>query len=224
MSAEHFENVLIIANEQTKGRGKYQRSFYSPADTGIYMTYAFFTDKSYDNIVLITTKAAAMIAKVLGSEVKIKWVNDLYYKHKKVGGILTESFPAKKQNGIYVIVGVGINLTTKKFPYDIEKKAGSVNKNLNKELLIAEICNNFLGLMDDANRMEYLEYYRKNIFGIGKKIYYKENQKVHQAIILGINENGGLIVNEYNKIRTLYSEEITFEDYNTGKTQDENKY
>lgn len=216
--------MLIIANEQTKGRGKYGRNFYSPAGTGIYMTYAFFTNKSYDNIGLITTKAAAMIAKVLGSEVKIKWVNDLYFKHKKVGGILTESFPSKKHNGIYVMVGIGINLTTKKFPHNIENKAGSINKALNKELLIAEICNNLLELMDSANQMEYLEYYRKNMLGIGKKIYYKENKNEHQAIVLGINENGGLIVNEYNKIKTLYSEEITFEDYNIGKKQNENKY
>ena len=120
LSSKHSERMLIVANEQTNGRGRLGRSFYSPADTGIYMTYSFYTEKTCNNIARITTAASVAVAKALNCDAKIKWVNDLYCNDRKICGILTESFSSAMGKGLYVLVGIGVNLTTESFPDDIK--------------------------------------------------------------------------------------------------------
>ena len=89
---------LIIANEQTKGRGRLGRSFWSPPSTGLYMTLAFRPNFGLDKAMLITTIAAVAVCRamdqVTGLRPKIKWVNDIYLGDKKVCGIMTEALRA----------------------------------------------------------------------------------------------------------------------------------
>ena len=217
LSSKHSERMLIVANEQTNGRGRLGRSFYSPADTGIYMTYSFYTEKTCNNIARITTAASVAVAKALNCDAKIKWVNDLYCNDRKICGILTESFSSAMGKGLYVLVGIGVNLTTESFPDDIKMIAGSVNKNFDKELLIAKICDNLSQIIDNFSCTDYLDYYRENMMGIGETVCYRENGKLHQAVILGIDNSGGLIVKENNEEKILYSAEITFSGYQAGE-------
>ena len=87
--------ALITANEQTAGRGRQGRSFYSPKNTGIYYSYVFHPKKTLADAVFITTAAAVSVIRAIErlSTVKptIKWVNDVYVEGKKVCGILTEA-------------------------------------------------------------------------------------------------------------------------------------
>lgn len=124
------DRMVFVANEQTKGRGRLGRSFYSPADTGIYMTYVFRADTICRDTLRVTAAAGVAVAKALDCGAKIKWVNNLYLNDKKICGILTETVTA---NGIYVLVGIGINLTTVGFPEDIREKAGCVGAEFDKE-------------------------------------------------------------------------------------------
>lgn len=217
LASKHRERMLIVANEQTSGRGRLRRSFYSPADTGIYMTYSFNTEKTCNNIARITIAVSVAVAKALNCDVKIKWVNDLYYNDRKICGILTESFSSVMGKGLYVLVGIGVNLTTENFPDDIRMIAGSVNKDFDKELLIAKICDNLSQIIDNFSCTDYFDYYRENMMGIGETVCYRENGKLHQAVILGIDNSGGLIVKENNEEKILYSAEITFSDYQAGE-------
>ncbi len=206
------ERAVFIAGSQTAGKGRLGRSFYSPPNTGIYMTYVFRIKSFGRDTLRITTAASVAVAKALDCGAKIKWVNDLYLNGKKICGILTETVSAKYT---YVLIGVGVNLTTEQFPNELSEKAGSVGLPLDIEQIIAAICDNLSGMADDISSIEYLEYYRNNMLGIGKSVVYIENGQTHTAVIEGISEWGELIVAEHNTKKLLCSGEITMQPFFT---------
>ncbi len=87
--------LLIAAEQQTAGRGRLGRSFYSPPDTGIYMSFVFTAAASLTDAVGITGAAAVAVARAVrsltGKAPQIKWVNDVFLEDKKICGILTEA-------------------------------------------------------------------------------------------------------------------------------------
>lgn len=207
------DRMVFVANEQTKGRGRLGRGFYSPADTGIYMTYVFRTDNFGKDTLRVTTAASVAVAQALDCGAKIKWVNDLYRNDKKICGILTETVTA---NGIYLLVGIGINVTTTDFPEDLREKAGCVGAKLDKERLIAAICDQLSQMADDVSSVDYLDYYRNHMYAAGQPITYTERGTEHQAVIEGINDFGELIVTEEHKRKILCSGEISVRRYDMG--------
>ena len=201
------ERIAFIANGQTNGRGRMGRSFYSPADTGIYLTYAFRSKKTCNDFIRVTTAASVAVAKALDCNAKIKWVNDLYLHGKKICGILTETLSTEED--IYILVGVGINLTTIDFPDSIKQTAGSIHGEIDKEKTIAAICDQLSMVADNIRSDAYLEYYREHMLGVGQDIVYVENRQEHQAVIEGVDHYGGLIVIENNTKKILRSGEIS---------------
>ena len=119
---------LIIASEQTAGRGRLGRSFYSPAEKGIYMSLAFEPHFDLDKSLFVTTlSAVAMcraIEEVTGLSPKIKWVNDIYLNGKKLSGILTEA-ESNFETGMIqkIIVGIGVNCFSCDMPEEIQEVA-----------------------------------------------------------------------------------------------------
>ena len=121
--------ALYIARTQTGGRGRLGRSFHSPADTGLYMTVAYTTNRPLSEAVRVTAAAAVAAASAIEALTKItpsvKWVNDLYLHGAKVGGILTEA--VTRPDGAHrMVVGLGINLTTATFPEGLRAPATSL--------------------------------------------------------------------------------------------------
>jgi len=208
LMAHPCERAVFIARGQTAGRGRRGRSFYSPAGTGIYMTYAFRSDGMGADTVRVTTAASVAVAKALDCGAQIKWVNDLYCAGRKVCGILAETVRAAERS--YTMIGVGVNLTTTDFPEDIREKAGSIGRPLDKERTIAAICDNLSELADDPSATDYLGYYRDHMMGIGETIRYVENGQAHTAQIEGIGDRGELLVVEGTVHKRLRSGDITF--------------
>lgn len=100
--------LWLLADQQTKGVGRRGKAFFSPAQTGLYMTYGGF-DVALARLSLVTPAAGVALQQaahsVLGVDTTIKWVNDVLLGTKKVAGILAE----RLSNGA-VLVGVGINV------------------------------------------------------------------------------------------------------------------
>ena len=134
--------LLIIAREQSAGRGRLGRSFFSPADTGLYMTLLYYPDRSVAELTGLTCAAAwasaLAVERLCGISSQIKWVNDLYLGGRKVCGILCESFGTP--HGTAIAVGIGINLTTKDFPDALDSIAGSLQSKIDPEVLALRIC------------------------------------------------------------------------------------
>lgn len=120
---------VFVAEEQTAGRGRINRNFYSPAKSGIYFSAVYAPEPPLPEPAVLTAAAAVAICRALktlyGVEPKIKWVNDIYVNEKKISGILTEGH----LSGDIIdaaVVGIGINITTSEFPSEIKERAGSI--------------------------------------------------------------------------------------------------
>lgn len=211
--AEEF--YVIIASEQTAGRGRMGRSFHSPHGTGLYMSI-LLRPKNNINPLYITTYAAVCTARVLERTAKekaqIKWVNDIYMRKKKVCGILTES--SLGENG-YAVLGIGINVFEPQegFPEDIKMRAGALFKEkepLMREKIAAEIINEFARSYKNGLKAEMLEEYRERSFLIGKEIEITENGKTERAVAVGIDDEFALTVKKADgKVYTLNSGDVS---------------
>lgn len=197
-----LENVplpaLFIADEQTNGRGRQGKSFYSPQGTGLYMTLALPCDYIDCETVSITSLAAVCVANAIKDichiEVKIKWINDLYIKDKKVCGILAERVCDPDTNKTKsVIIGVGINLSTKDFPEDLKNSASSlfVNENV-KEALAEKIAENLINIKGNGKKL--MEKYRQLSLVLGKEICFIKNNQKFFCTAKSIDDNGYLKV------------------------------
>lgn len=183
--------MLIIANEQTAGRGRRGNSFFSPKDTGLYMTLVF---EEKANPELITPMAAVSVCEALtdlGVDPKIKWVNDIFINDKKVCGILAERCIKDKKS--YIILGIGINISTFIFPDDL-KSAGSINIDCNKEILAENISARILEYAENNNDADIIDKYRNGLFVIGKDVRYFKNNIEYKGSVKDINAQCNLII------------------------------
>lgn len=206
------EDFVVVSSEQTNGRGRQGKSFYSPKNTGIYMSVAVHSNLKLESIVTTTTASSVAVCKAIEEVTdinpKIKWVNDIYVNDCKICGILTESVTGIDFSNVYgVIIGIGININTKDFPSDI-LNAGSLNKDVNKEKLIAIISDNIVNIVG-KNYSDFLDYYVSHSMLIGKDINYFENNVKKSGKVIGIDEKGGLMLESNGEKITLTSGEIT---------------
>ncbi len=210
------DGTTIIANSQTCGRGRFARTFFSPANTGIYFSTILKKSLPIKYIFLITFISAIAvcraITKLTNLNPKIKWINDIYLNDKKICGILVENicgFNNMKSKAI--VSGIGINISTEIFPEDIQDKAGSIMCNeLSRNKLIAEILNNIFDLSEDIYSKKIIEEYKTLSFVLNKEISYTKDNKTYTATAIDINDNGNLIVkDENNTIFILNCEDIS---------------
>ena len=131
------EGTLVLAEEQTAGRGRMGRSFYSPQGTGLYMSLLLRPEIYLKEALIITAMAAVAGAEAIDElrkgkmpKCRIKWVNDLYLDGKKTAGILAEGALSSREPGkaSYVVLGIGFNITCPEqgFPGDLGQIAGGV--------------------------------------------------------------------------------------------------
>ncbi len=214
------EGRVIIANSQTGGRGRYDRRFYSPENTGIYMSILLKPTLLAEKSVLITAAAAVAVCdaveKICGKSASIKWVNDIFINGKKVCGILTEGSLNTETGGFnWAVLGLGINVYTPKngFSPEIENIAGAVTERLEENLrnrLCAKILENFFNYYEKLEQKSFLESYRKKSCVIGKKIDVIKNEHVLGATALDIDDECRLAVKyENGKTEYLSSGEIS---------------
>jgi BirA family biotin operon repressor/biotin-[acetyl-CoA-carboxylase] ligase len=145
-----YEDFLVIAEEQTKARGRFGRSWYSPRG-GLWFTYVKKNFKTED-VQLSGAKVALAIMEILKSYVdaKIRWPNDIVVNDKKIAGILIEAKTRENINYSDLFIGVGIDVNVKSFPPDIV--ATSLYLELGKEIIID--INNIINKIEQYLRMD----------------------------------------------------------------------
>ncbi|MCR5640670.1 MAG: biotin--[acetyl-CoA-carboxylase] ligase [Lachnospiraceae bacterium] len=130
---EAADGLVAVANEQTAGRGRLGRSFESPKDTGIYLSYLMKPDVAPSDATTITAWTAVAVCRAIEKACnispEIKWVNDIVLQQKKVSGILTEMSLESETGRIQsIIIGIGINVNELEsdFPKELRSKATSL--------------------------------------------------------------------------------------------------
>lgn len=216
---------LIIANEQSQGKGRFGKMFFSPKNSGIYFSIIenSFTNLKNSTFITICTALAITraIEKLTGFSTQIKWVNDIFFNGKKICGILTEAITNFETGEIEkLIIGIGINFSTIDFPKELES-AGSLfsplslnsNKITRNDLIINIVTelDLFFKNFNSLNYREIIEEYKSKSNILGKEILVTlPNTPPFSAIAVDIDEFGHLIIKkESNEILSLNYGEVS---------------
>ena len=182
LAAEGAEaGLALIAEEQLMGRGRMGRSFYSPANSGLYMSLLLRPEMPAVDATRLTACAAVAVSEAIevlsGREAEIKWVNDIFVGGRKVCGILTEA-SVDCESGMmhYVIVGIGVNthVPDGDFPEELRGIAGAAfGAEPVPELrcrLAAEILDRLMDYTPDPAAPEVFAGYRSRSLVLGREI------------------------------------------------------
>ena len=142
--------TCISAEEQTEGRGRYQRKWISPKGVNLYATFYFQLDPHVQDVVSLAQLMALSLASVLlneGLHPKIKWPNDIQLNGKKISGVLCETIFEKNFTAIFLGVGININMEQEAL-VQIDQPATSLKeetkKNWNKKEILGKLAIEFL--------------------------------------------------------------------------------
>lgn len=209
------EGTVVIAGAQTAGKGRLGRSFYSPGDSGLYMSVLLRPRLDAADALAVTTAAAVSVAEaaedITGADAGIKWVNDIYMSGRKVCGILTESSLSPDGSLRYAVLGIGINAAETEFPPELRDKAGTLGCGASvRPLLAAKVLARFFGYYDKLPSRDYMNGYRQRSVLTGKTIEYESDGALQTAEVLGTDDEARLIVRGADgKVRYLASGEVT---------------
>jgi len=198
---------LIAAEEQSGGRGRYSRSFYSPFGTGLYMSVVLRPGLKASEAPIVTVAAALAVCRSIrgltGLSPAIKWVNDVMLYDKKICGILTEA-TSDAENGAVssMVVGIGLNVSARDgdFPPELHGVAGSIypdgNPQVSRNAFAASIINELLALCDRqiVTERAFMSEYRELSCVLGKRIRYIRNGESGEGLAADIDGDGRLIV------------------------------
>lgn len=211
-------NTVVIANRQTCGKGRLGREFFSPSGTGLYMSIILRPDGCSPDPTALTIAAGVAVCRAIedicNRQPQIKWVNDIFLDGRKICGILAEAGTA---SGIldYIVVGIGINVSTQNFPPELSNVAGSLGENVDRSLIAGKIIAEFHHLQALCGSKELINEYKSRSLVLGKKIDFTKEGKIYTGIATDINNEGNLIVKlENGEIITLKSGEISLNSRN----------
>lgn len=195
---------VLIAQHQSEGKGRTGRRFYSPSDTGIYMSVLL--PKTLDTLHAGKLMAAAAVAASWAiefqtdEEPQIKWVNDIFINGKKTCGILTEAaIDEQSKEPAWLICGIGWNVYPPEegFPEEVAETAGAIVQEKEEHLrakLAATFLKLFYRLCDDLSNPQILAEYKARCFLLGEQIEVHKNGEVKEAEALDITDDFALRV------------------------------
>jgi len=222
VAQDEQEGTVIIAEEQTAGKGRMGRSWVSPKGKGIWMSLILKPTMEPMKVPKLTLIGAAAVYKALenmGIKAQIKWPNDVLIDGKKICGILTEM--SGELNMVnYVIMGIGINVNLDEgdFPEELKDKATSLKistgKEINRKELTANILNEFeklyISFKEKDQMNEVLKICRENSILLGEEVKIIRGNDVRIGKAIDINENGELLIKfEGDKVESIIAGEVS---------------
>lgn len=213
------EGTVVIADSQSKGRGRLGRSFFSPEGTGIYMSVLLRPQIELQRSVRITSMAAVAVAEAIekasGIPARIKWVNDIFLNQKKTCGILVEAGMDIQMQGLkYAVLGIGINVGKMEFPNELKGIATSVfnecRKKISREELIAEVLNCLEAWYPTIQDGGFLEESKRRSVLLGKEIRVQNYDcTAYEATAIDLDDMGHLIIERDGQREILDSGEVS---------------
>lgn len=215
------EGTLVVADEQTGGKGRRGRSWCTPKGSAIAMTIVLRPDIRPELASMVTLVMGLSVAKAIESlypvSVGIKWPNDVVVNGKKICGILTEM--SAEMTGIhYLVIGTGINTNVEEFPEELQEVATSLIKELGEKVNRAELIAACLKYFEDyyekyvaaGNLAPLKEDYEALLLNRNNKVRVLEPGHEYTGRSLGINEEGELLVEkEDGTVTAVYAGEVS---------------
>ena len=197
--------TVILADHQTKGRGRLGRSFHSPAQTGLYMSLILKPeDLLIQDPMLLTPFAGVAVCEAImsltGKKPQIKWVNDVFLEGLKVCGILAEAVLSDDNQLLALVLGIGVNLFQAEagLPVEIQGIAGSLfsrdEEGVNRNDLAAAIINYLVNKKGALSNEELRSRYKTHSLILGREVVAVQGTEEFTAIAADIDLLGRLVL------------------------------
>ena len=215
------DGILIIADEQTAGKGRSGRTWVTPPAEAIAFTLLLRPKLSPDRISMVTLVMGLAVTNAVNSlygvSAGIKWPNDVVIKGRKLCGILTEMSAEVRQVN-YIVIGVGINANLTSFPEEIREIATSLKlelgRDINRAELIARVMAEFERLYAEFEAQgdlgAVMQEYNELCLNAGSKVRVLDPNGEYTGTSRGINSMGELLVEtEDGKMQEVYAGEVS---------------
>lgn len=218
------DGTVVMADCQTAGRGRMNRSFQSPKGKGVFLTALLRPDLPVERLLPVTAMAGVAVCgaveRLCGVQLGLKWPNDPVLNGKKVCGILTEmSMEAETGRLQYLVVGIGVNVhqTAADFTPEVAALATSLSRELGRPVsrpalaaaLIQELDRLYEAL-EAGDLAPYLAAYRERCVNLGRTVQLLSGGQRETAEALDIDGDFGLVVRlPDGRTRTVRSGEVS---------------
>lgn len=219
------DGTVVVAEEQTGGKGRLERNFFSPKGKSILFTLLLRPRCMAKDAPKFTLMAAVAVVKALerfNLHTEIKWPNDIMYDGRKLVGILTE-MSAEIGQVKCIIVGIGINVNFKRedFPESIREIAASLSeiagKELNRAAIFRAVLEEFEKLYLKNNFKEVFKIWRQYNNTLGKKVTVlsADTGDIFTGTAVDIDADGALIVDTDEGKKTVYAGDVSVRPLNS---------
>ncbi|TAE01047.1 MAG: biotin--[acetyl-CoA-carboxylase] ligase [Bacteroidetes bacterium] len=214
-----FEGCVIITSQQTAGKGQRGNRWEANPDQNLTFSLILqpdFLSPEYQFQLNVAVSLAVydVLSVFLGSELKVKWSNDIYYRNQKLGGILIENI--LQGNRIkYSVVGIGLNVNQTEFSYSkANSLANLTNKKYDLQVLLPQILESlevrYLKLRQNHYSQMKSEYLQNLYWYQEKHTFLDVDNQAFTGEIIGIDAIGKLAVAVEKKIKYFNFKEIVF--------------
>ncbi len=196
------EGTVIIADEQTDGKGRLKRTWISPAGN-IAMSVILYPRKDYLPSIIMMASLAVLhtIKTVTGLKAQIKWPNDVLINNRKVCGILIEN-DVHSNTVNYTVIGIGINYNIRRgnFP-EIIQTATSIINELSKEISRLDLIRSLLVDIEKLYTIlqtggSLYEEWRDNLITLGKKVRLDTGEAIYEGMAESVARDGSLMLRQ----------------------------
>lgn len=214
------EGTIVVAEEQTGGKGRLDRTFYSPREKGIWFSIILrpnFLPHDAPKCTLLAAVAVAEAMNRFNLKAEIKWPNDILHDGKKLVGILTE-MTGEIGKITYLVIGVGINvnISREEFPEELQDIASSLSEMNGAPLPRVKILRAVLEEFDKLYREvtesgfeEILNRWRKYNVTLGRNIRVISAGETFTGKAVDLDADGALVVETEQGRRTVYAGEVS---------------
>jgi len=215
------EGLCVIAAEQTAGRGRFERAWVSPKNTGLYLSILLRPALDQRSWPLTTFVAALAVSDALlqccNLETDIKWPNDILANDRKLCGILAETVEASA--GRAVVVGIGINVKKDSFPVELKSVATAVETETGQVLETDNLLEPLLEAFDKHyQKLQQAGGNEDIVSEVAARSSYAQNKRIRVndaggslvGITRGLESDGSLRVEtDDGKVKTIWAGDVT---------------
>jgi BirA family transcriptional regulator, biotin operon repressor / biotin---[acetyl-CoA-carboxylase] ligase len=215
------DGLMVLAKSQTAGRGRFGRTWISPPEAGLYLSFLLRPKTTMATWTIFTIAAGLAAAKAIqvltGTKIGLKWVNDLVFAGQKLGGILTE-VENKSQDQTGLVIGIGINITSMavQLPEELLGKVawlGEITQqSIDSNQLVCQIAYELeeaINLLETGHTQEILDGWRSYSVTLGEKVETCQGNEFIEGVAVDITDSGALVVQTGQGQVLLHSGEIS---------------
>ncbi len=215
------DGLMVLAKSQTAGRGRFGRTWISPPESGLYLSFLLRPKTTILNWTIFTIAAGLAAAKAIqvqtGTKIGLKWVNDLVFAGQKLGGILTE-VESKSQDQTGLVIGIGINISSTgvQLPEELLGKVawlGEItHQSIDTNQLVCQIAYQLeeaINLLEAGQTQAVLDGWRSYSVTLGERVVTWQGNEFIEGVALDIADSGALLVQTAQGQVLLHSGEIS---------------